>query len=88
MDFNDSETAALIGGGHAFGKSHGACLAGAGPGPLEQPQFPWPGNCGTGSGPDTFSSGIEGQWTNDPFAWDNMYFRLLSEQGPNYRVSV
>eukprot|EP01059_Diplonema_ambulator_P000483 TRINITY_DN103_c0_g1_i3.p1 TRINITY_DN103_c0_g1~~TRINITY_DN103_c0_g1_i3.p1 ORF type:complete len:419 (+),score=131.35 TRINITY_DN103_c0_g1_i3:45-1259(+) len=84
MGMNDSETVALIGGGHAFGRTHGACPAGAGPSPKDQPQNPWPGNCGTGKGEDTYTSGIDGPWTTDPFAWDNEYFRLLDTYGPQY----
>ena len=77
MDWNDSETVALIGGGHAFGKSHGACPAGAGLPPNLAPLNPWPGLCGTGKGEDTYTSGIEGQWTANPLIWDNQYFTQL-----------
>ena len=64
MGMNDSETVALIGGGHAFGKSHGA--TGPGPNPSVQPRDPWPGTCTNndecvmGKGTNTFTSGIEG----------------------------
>ena len=48
MGFNDNQTVALIGGGHAFGKSHGACPTGPGPDPTQDPQNPYPGTCGSG----------------------------------------
>jgi catalase-peroxidase len=77
MGMNDTETVALIGGGHAFGKTHAACPAGAGPNPYEDPENPWPGNCGTGKGNDTYTSGLEGPWTTSPTLWDNQYFHNL-----------
>eukprot|EP01013_Petalomonas_cantuscygni_P024150 TRINITY_DN4572_c0_g1_i1.p1 TRINITY_DN4572_c0_g1~~TRINITY_DN4572_c0_g1_i1.p1 ORF type:complete len:853 (+),score=190.70 TRINITY_DN4572_c0_g1_i1:149-2560(+) len=81
MAMNDSETVALIGGGHAFGKSHGACRAKNGPPPSENPAYGWRGGCNAsgehGVGRDTVTSGIEGPWTVDPTKWDNEYFRQL-----------
>jgi len=77
MNMNDTETVALIGGGHAFGKTHGACPNGAGPSPREDPSNPWPGKCGTGKGADAFTSGFEGPWTTNPTWWDNSYFTNL-----------
>jgi len=77
MGMNDTQTVALIGGGHAFGKTHGACPAGPGDFNASSPDGPWPGNCGTGKGADTFTSGFEGPWTTQPTQWDNEFFRVL-----------
>ena len=66
MGFNDSETVSLVGGGHAFGKMHGACL--------EPP-------CGEGDqagiGPNTYTSGFEGIWSTTPTEWSNEYFNNI-----------
>ncbi|KAJ3229758.1 hypothetical protein HDU78_008833 [Chytriomyces hyalinus] len=83
MGFNDLETVALIGGGHAFGKMHGACTTGPGPNPIQSPDAPWPGTCGSGplkgKGNNTYTSGFEGAWTRDPTEWSSEYFyNLLS----------
>eukprot|EP00481_Brizalina_sp_1-RS-2013_P001145 TRINITY_DN270_c0_g1_i2.p1 TRINITY_DN270_c0_g1~~TRINITY_DN270_c0_g1_i2.p1 ORF type:complete len:200 (-),score=67.01 TRINITY_DN270_c0_g1_i2:237-836(-) len=88
MGMNDRETVALIGGGHAFGKSHGACADGHVPGPDESPYNPWPGKCGSGKGEDTFTSGIEGQWTSNPLKWDNEFFKFLNDDGDKYELII
>ena len=83
MAMNDEETVALIAGGHTFGKSHGAASAQqyVGPEPeaagMEQMGLGWKNSFGTGKGPDTISSGLEGAWTAEPTRWDNGYFDNL-----------
>jgi len=82
MGHTDRSTVALIGGGHAVGKSHGACPKGAGLPPNEAYPAgvaPWEGQCGSGKGADTVTAGFEGAWTTHPLEWDNEYFQALLE---------
>ena len=77
MNMNDSEAVALIGGGHTFEKCHGPCTAGPVPSPLDAPENPWPGMCGSGKGKDAFTSGFELIFTTTPTRWNNEYFQNL-----------
>ncbi len=82
MSMNDEETVALIAGGHAFGKTHGAGPAShVGPEPeaasIEEQGLGWKSSFGTGKGGDTISSGLEVTWTNTPTRWANNFFRIL-----------
>ncbi|MGE8388971.1 MAG: catalase/peroxidase HPI [Pseudomonas sp.] len=82
MAMNDEETVALIAGGHAFGKTHGAGPAdnvGAEPeaAGLELQGLGWPNKFGTGKGGDTITSGLEVTWTSTPTRWSNEYLNNL-----------
>ena len=82
MAMNDEETVALIAGGHAFGKTHGAGPAdNVGPepeaAPLEQQGFGWKNSFGTGVGKDAITSGLEVTWTSTPTKWSNEYFENM-----------
>jgi len=83
MAMNDEETVALIAGGHAFGKTHGAAdpskyvgkePAGAS---IEEQGQGWKNTFGSGNGEDTITSGLEGAWTTTPTQWSNNYFENL-----------
>lgn len=82
MAMDDEETVALIAGGHAFGKTHGAGPAdnvGAEPeaDELEAQGFGWHNKFGSGRGGDTITSGIEVTWTQTPTLWSNKFFENL-----------
>ncbi|MGA3060357.1 MAG: catalase/peroxidase HPI [Candidatus Bathyarchaeia archaeon] len=82
MSMNDEETVALIAGGHAFGKTHGAgaaSLVGPEPeaAPIEEQGLGWKSKFGTGKGDDTITSGLEVIWTKTPTKWSNNFLRNL-----------
>ncbi|TAJ52746.1 MAG: catalase/peroxidase HPI [Nevskiaceae bacterium] len=82
MAMNDTETVALVAGGHTFGKAHGAGdpkLVGSEPeaAPMEAMGFGWINQLGSGHGVHTTTSGIEGAWKPNPTQWDMGYFKML-----------
>ena len=82
MAMNDEETAALIVGGHSFGKTHGAGggdLVGPEPeaAPIEQQGLGWKSSYGSGKGKDAITSGLEVVWTATPTKWGNGFLQNL-----------
>lgn len=82
MAMNDEETAALIIGGHSFGKTHGAGnadLIGPEPegAPIEQQGLGWKSGYGKGKAEDTVTSGLEVVWTSTPTQWGNGFLQNL-----------
>jgi catalase-peroxidase len=82
MAMNDEETIALVAGGHAFGKAHGAAPAPSfGDSPeseaIERQGFGWLTDADEITKGNITTSGIEGSWSNNPTQWSGDYFRLL-----------
>lgn len=83
MAMSDEETAALIAGGHTFGKAHGAhkpeeCVGNdPGQGKIEQQGLGWANKCGKGNAEDTVTSGLEGAWSANPIAFTTQYLDNL-----------
>ncbi|KAG0044062.1 Catalase-peroxidase 2 [Gryganskiella cystojenkinii] len=82
MGMNDEETVALIAGGHAFGKTHGAVPNDKiGPEPnaagIEYQGLGWKNGYGTGSGNSSFTSGLEVIWSRTPTKWANDFLQSL-----------
>ena len=83
MAMDDTETVALIAGGHTFGKTHGAADAGRYVGrepegaALEEQGLGWKNSYGSGMARDAITSGLEGAWTATPVTWDNTFLETL-----------
>jgi catalase-peroxidase len=82
MGMDNEETVALIAGGHAFGKTHGACpdsYLGPEPeaAPIEEQGLGWKNSFKTGIGPDACTSGLEVIWSPTPTKFSNTFLHLL-----------
>ena len=82
MAMNDEETVALIAGGHAFGKTHGAGdpkLVGPAPeaAPIEEMGLGWKSKYGSGKAGDAITGGPEVIWSQTPTEWSNYFFENL-----------
>ena len=94
MAMDDTETVALIAGGHTFGKTHGAADGDqyVGPEPegasLEEQGLGWASTFGSGKAGDAITSGLEGAWTPTPVAWDNTFFETCSATSGSCRRAL
>ena len=84
MAMNDEETVALVAGGHAFGKMHGAGPEGdvgdePEGAPMEQQLLGWKNSFESGVGVHATTSGFEGAWNSTPTTWDNNYLETLMD---------
>ncbi len=83
MAMNDEETVALVAGGHAFGKMHGAGIPdlGAEPEGFHRAAAPgWKNSFESGVGVHATTSGHRRAWTPTPTKWDNNYLEMLFGQ--------
>ena len=100
MAMDDTETVALIAGGHTFGKTHGAgdVARYVGPEPegatLEEQGLGWANAFGSGKAGDSITSGLEGAWTPTPgdlgqlLLRDPVRLRLGALAEPGWGVAV
>lgn len=84
MAMNDEETVALVVGGHAFGKMHGAgpedaVQAEPEGAPMEQQLLGWKNTWESGKAEHTTTAGFEGAWNSTPTQWDNNYLETLMD---------
>lgn len=82
MGMDDEDTVALIAGGHAFGKCHGAGsdkYLGSDPSssPIESQGLGWRYAYKSGKGPNTFTSGFELAWSSTPTRFGIQYLHNL-----------
>ncbi len=79
MGMDDSETVALIAGGHTIGKAHSAhdkkqCQGNEpAAASIEQQGFGWHSDCVTGVGKDAITSPLEGAWSQQPTRYTDNY---------------